>query len=620
MRKTIASILGAAVLLAPASSLAIFQSPSSLLMSIGYDGKPQEFENSFYARVEIPETFVIKGDIKGAIEGKTLSNMKLKMDAYASAAIDENDRMSLSIKTILHMKKFYVRIDGLKIAMSELSRYDLANLDREIQKYVGKWYSIDLTDLDDSAFALHDIDSTLKMYGEIFEEMNMTPEEIKKFIMDVIDAVFTMERNQFKDGFAYTLTLKPDFLERAFEVTYNMMKECGCESYFSDAGIDIFQKLLGNAMNLKMKIDTNALDQFRFSKTYFSLNMDNEVEIAIEGKNQHRPKPVYLDVPYNALSLEDAIGELLGAEAFFGGVFEGIEEGEDDWILEEEEEIEGEYDWEGDLYRDGKEYFEPEEETTVPFMESEVRREQLPQYVQEDCAYMPLDASYVGLIRKGNCQIHRYSKRTINEALRDKAKLNPHPRLPISPALQNEEPQSMNVVPRNLGNERVYGNANAGIIVVEYSDFECPFCRTHFETMKNIVEEYDGKVGWVLRHYPLYFHENAPYYSQAAECAFDQKGNSAFWEYAELLFQEDTSKSSLRTYARQLGLDTIEFNSCLREDSGFKISSDIRTGGYAGITGVPWSSVINMKTGKSKTVSGAVPMEEMRRVIDGLLE
>ena len=145
-------------------------------MSIGYDGKPQEFENSFYARVEIPETFVIKGDIKGAIEGKTLSNMKLKMDAYASAAIDENDRMSLSIKTILHMKKFYVRIDGLKIAMSELSRYDLANLDREIQKYVGKWYSIDLTDLDDSAFALHDIDSTLKMYGEIFEEMNMTNE------------------------------------------------------------------------------------------------------------------------------------------------------------------------------------------------------------------------------------------------------------------------------------------------------------------------------------------------------------------------------------------------------------------------------------------------------------
>lgn len=83
-------------------------------------------------------------------------------------------------------------------------------------------------------------------------------------------------------------------------------------------------------------------------------------------------------------------------------------------------------------------------------------------------------------------------------------------------------------------NDHVYGNPNASITVIEYSDFECPYCKSFHSTMKKIVAESDGNVNWIYRHFPL--HQTSFEKLVAAECVTQVKGNDAFWEYTDLLF------------------------------------------------------------------------------------
>jgi thiol-disulfide isomerase/thioredoxin len=93
-----------------------------------------------------------------------------------------------------------------------------------------------------------------------------------------------------------------------------------------------------------------------------------------------------------------------------------------------------------------------------------------------------------------------------------------------------------NVPPINE-KDHIMGNPNAEIVIIEYSDFECPFCKTHHATLKKLVEEYDGQVAWVFRHYPIQqLHPNAFEKAVASECISKIKGNEAFWKYTDLLF------------------------------------------------------------------------------------
>jgi len=162
----------------------------------------------------------------------------------------------------------------------------------------------------------------------------------------------------------------------------------------------------------------------------------------------------------------------------------------------------------------------------------------------------------------------------------------------------------------------VLGDKNAPVTIIEFSDFQCSFCkRLREQTIEPLKKEYieTGKVKLVYRDYPLGFHQYAHISAEAAECADDQ---GKFWEYHDKLFenQQFLDEASLKKYAEELKLDTKEFNECL--DSGkhkAEVDKDISDGTAAGVTGTP-ASFIN-----GRKMVGAQPYEAFRQAIEAEL-
>ncbi|MFA4872992.1 MAG: thioredoxin domain-containing protein [Patescibacteria group bacterium] len=161
----------------------------------------------------------------------------------------------------------------------------------------------------------------------------------------------------------------------------------------------------------------------------------------------------------------------------------------------------------------------------------------------------------------------------------------------------------------------VRGEFDAPITFVEFSDFECPFCERHYPTLKKILSDYAGKVRLVYKHFPLSFHPNAQKAAEASECA-DEQGK--FWEYHDILFENQPSGYSLdkfKKWAQDTGLNAAQFNSCL--DAGkyaSKVQSDFDEGQRKGVNGTPATFV------NGQLVSGALPYEAFQQIIDGLLK
>jgi len=94
--------------------------------------------------------------------------------------------------------------------------------------------------------------------------------------------------------------------------------------------------------------------------------------------------------------------------------------------------------------------------------------------------------------------------------------------------------------------DHIVGNINAKIIIVEYSDLECPFCKVFHTTMRQVMEKGNGDVAWVYRHYPIpQLHPKAFHEAEATECAWEQGGNEAFWKYTNRLFEITPSNNGL---------------------------------------------------------------------------
>ncbi len=154
------------------------------------------------------------------------------------------------------------------------------------------------------------------------------------------------------------------------------------------------------------------------------------------------------------------------------------------------------------------------------------------------------------------------------------------------------------------------GPKDAPITIVEFSEFQCPYCKRTRETLKQIMETYKDKVHYVFRDFPLSFHKMAPKAAEAANCAGDQ---GKYWEYNTALFehQPDLAEDRLKVYAKDLGLNTTKFEECLSSGKfAAEIEKDISDGAEAGVSGTPAYFINGI------FLSGAQPFENFKAIID----
>jgi protein-disulfide isomerase len=160
------------------------------------------------------------------------------------------------------------------------------------------------------------------------------------------------------------------------------------------------------------------------------------------------------------------------------------------------------------------------------------------------------------------------------------------------------------------GGRPVRGPANAPVEIIEFSDFECPFCLNAFPTVTQVLKAYGDRIRFVYRHYPLPNHPNAKPAAEASACAAEQ---NQFWPYHDRLFSAPgkLSAADLKQHAVELGLDTAAFNACVDSHKFAQdVTADFAAGNEVGVNGTP-AFFIN-----GRAVSGAQPFSVFKRVID----
>ena len=176
----------------------------------------------------------------------------------------------------------------------------------------------------------------------------------------------------------------------------------------------------------------------------------------------------------------------------------------------------------------------------------------------------------------------------------------------------------------SVDDDPMLGNPKAKVTLVEFSDFQCPFCRRFWkDTLPQIKKEYidTGKVKFVYRDYPLSFHPGAQPAAESAQCAKDQ---NKFWEMHDKIFSEQEKQGQgtiqfsigdIKNWASQIGLNMSAFNQCL--DSGkykSEIEKDVADGSAYGVSGTP-TLYIN-----GNPIVGAQPFSAFKAIIDSELK
>jgi protein-disulfide isomerase len=166
----------------------------------------------------------------------------------------------------------------------------------------------------------------------------------------------------------------------------------------------------------------------------------------------------------------------------------------------------------------------------------------------------------------------------------------------------------------SAGKSPAKGGANALVEVIEFADFQCPFCLAASPTVKRVLDTYGDRIRFVYRNYPLPNHPQARPAAEAAQCANEQ---GKFWPYHDRLFAEagKLSDADLKKAAADLGMDAARFNTCVDEHRYKEVvEADQQAGNDAGVNGTPAFFV------NGRLLSGAQPFEAFKKVIDEELE
>jgi len=173
--------------------------------------------------------------------------------------------------------------------------------------------------------------------------------------------------------------------------------------------------------------------------------------------------------------------------------------------------------------------------------------------------------------------------------------------------------------------DHIQGNPDAKVVIVEYSDTECPYCKQYHEVLKEVISTYSpSDVAWVYRNFPIpQLHSKAPKQAEALECAAELGGNETFWKYTNRLYELTPSNNGLDMaelpkIAEYAGLDVAAFQQCL--DSGAmkeRVDADTAEVVAAGGRGTPHNIIL--VNGEQYPLEGGQPFDTMKQIIDQLL-
>ncbi len=168
--------------------------------------------------------------------------------------------------------------------------------------------------------------------------------------------------------------------------------------------------------------------------------------------------------------------------------------------------------------------------------------------------------------------------------------------------------------------DNVRGNKNAKIALIEYSDIDCPFCKQFHSTAIEILKQYEGEVMWVHRDFPIdSLHPEASKKAIAAACVSQLSGNDSYWKFIDILYERAEKASDLENIAIEIGVDKTKFNDCYTNSkTKSDVLQDYNDGIKAGVQGTPGNFVMNVETGKSLELRGAVPAEEVAQAIESV--
>ena len=166
----------------------------------------------------------------------------------------------------------------------------------------------------------------------------------------------------------------------------------------------------------------------------------------------------------------------------------------------------------------------------------------------------------------------------------------------------------------SIDDDPMLGAKEAPVTIVEFSDFQCPYCRRVQPTLKRLMQDYEGKVRLVFRDFPLRnIHPQAQKAAEAAQCANDQ---DKFWPYHDKLFEQTALQiDDLKKYAKELDLDMEAFSDCLESNKyAAEVEKDLQDGRQVGVNSTP-SFYIN-----GQPLSGAAAYENFQELVDAALE
>jgi protein-disulfide isomerase len=161
-------------------------------------------------------------------------------------------------------------------------------------------------------------------------------------------------------------------------------------------------------------------------------------------------------------------------------------------------------------------------------------------------------------------------------------------------------------------NEPVKGDKNARYVLIEYSDYECPFCKDFHDILNKLIAE-NKDFKWVYRNFPLaQLHPGATDKAIAATCVFEEAGNDKFWEFSDALFENQSLPvAELTSVAEKNGVAKADFEKCVKDFDKEQLGKIYDAASKIGVSGTPSTVIVDTESGNSTLVVGGLSADEM---------